>query len=809
MYGETLSVWLDSLCADAVFGWRQLTKRKAISAAAILSLGLAIGACIAAFRIVDALFLRPLPIANADRLYGVSLGENARNLTYAEFRQMRATRGKAELIAVSGAPGLDVTYGSDQEIERIHGQFVSGWMFGSFGLRPALGRLLTESDDLKAGAHPVAVLSYDYWTHRFGRDPAVVGRTMRLGPDWRIGESSKAFEIVGVAPERFVGTETGVVIDLFLPTMMQALVEAPYAGIFRAFVLLPPDEKIEPVRDRLLAALRASSADESKAPRTLAVESAVAGASNLRRDYRQSLAALVVLVGLVLFIACANAANLMTAQAAARSREMALRVSLGARRGHLIQLVLVESAILALFASAAGGLFAIWSGPFVVARINPPDDPASLPLTVDWRVIVFSLALTLGITFLFGLAPALRTSRIQPFGALKSGGSRRIMHSLVAAQVAFCFLGLFVAGLFVTTFDHLSNQPTGISAARVLNLSVTTLHTTEPPILWQQIGEHLRRVPGVESVAFADWPVLDGNGYKTTGISVDGAVPTDITAWLENISPGWIDTLRIPLLAGRDFSPADAPGMVIVNEEFARAFFNGRNPVGRTFEATWATLRGKRLEIVGLVGDARYRYLRQATLPVAYTNFYDGKGMMANGGTVVVRTATGNPSAVAPLLRQEVSRANTEFRVSAVHTQQEFIDAQTIRERLLATLAGFFAVVALLLAGIGLYGVLDYSIFQRRREIGIRMAIGAQAGDIARQIIFEIVAWILAGALTGLALGMASVRYIESLLYQIKTTDPSTFAVPSLALLAMALLAAAPPLIRAVRIDPVNVLRSE
>jgi predicted permease len=801
-----LVAWLDSLRADAVFGWRQLNKRKATSAAAILSLGLAIGACTAAFRIIDALFLRPLPIANPNRLYALSLGESARNFTYTEFRQMRAAQGQAELIAVSGAPSLDVTYASDQETEKAHAQFVSGWMFDSFGLRPALGRLFSANDDLKPGAHPVAVLSYDYWTRRFARDPNVIGRIVRLGPDWRIGDTAKPFEIVGVAPDRFTGTETGVVIDIFLPTMMQAMVEVPYASIFRLFVRLPPGGQIEPARDRLLAALRASSTDLSNAPRTLLAEPAAAGASNFKTDYRQALMALAVLVGLVLLIACANVANLMTAQAAARSREMALRVALGAARRRLIQLVLVESSILALLAAALSSLFAIWSAPFVVGRINPPDNPVRLLLALDWRVIAFAFAITLFVTILFGLAPALRASPTLPARAPKGG--RAPAGRSIAVQVAFCFLVLFVAGLFMTTFEKLSNQPTGISSDRLLNLNVITLQRNEPMILWDQVAEHLRNVPGVESVAYADWPILDGYSYKTTGVSIDGAPPGDVTAWTINISSGWIGVLRIPLLAGRDLLPADTPGAVIVNEEFAKAFFNGENPLGKTFQGTAGAINGRRFEIVGLVRNARYRFLRQEMLPVAYTNFRDGVGLV-QGGTIVVRTTSANPLALASLLRQEISRANPDFRVSTLHTQQELIDAQTIRERLLSTLAFFFAVVALLLAGVGLYGVLDYSVVQRRREIGIRMAIGAPAADIVRRVTVNILAWVFAGSLAGLALGLASVRYIESLLYQVKATDPGALAAPSLALFATAVLAALPPVIRATRIDPAQVLRSE
>ena len=813
--GDVLA-WIGSLRADAVFGWRQLRKRKATSAAAILSLGLAVGACTSVFRIIDALFLRPLPIANPERLYGISRPLSS-GFTYTQFRQMRGSvtkdpKDQTELIAVSAAPSLDLTYGPDEEVEKANAQFVSGWMFGRFGLRPALGRLLTESDDLKPGASPVAVLSYDYWTRRFARDPNVIGGKVRVGPDWRIGQSSKVFEIVGVAPERFTGTQPGTMTDIFVPNMMHALVEHPFAGVFQTYVFLAPGGAIEPVRDRLLAALRSASTDLSRVPRTLEAESAVAGAFGLRTDYRQALAALGVLVGLVLLIACANVANLMAAQAAARTREMALRISIGAARWRLIQMVLVESAILVLFAAAAGGLLAWWAGPFMVSRINPPDHPARLFLNLDWRVISFALALTIGVTALFGLAPALRASAVKPANALKGsddphGG--RLMRALIAVQVSFCCLVLFVAGLFVTTFERLSNQATGIFAERLLNLNIITLKPAEPSVLWDQVAQRLRILPGVESVAFADWPVLDGNGYKTTGVSINGAPPNGITAWNMNISPGWIDTLGVALLAGRDFAAADIPGAVIVNEEFARAFFSGGNPVGKTFRGTLGAMEGRRFEIVGLVRDASYRFLRQPVLPVIYTAFHEDKGRMLLSGTFVVRTSGVNPLTLASLLRREVSRAQPEFRVTSIQAQQGLIDAQTVRERLLAMLALFFAAVALLLAGVGLYGVLDYSVFRSRREIGIRMAVGAQPRDIARRVTFDIVAWIAAGALAGLGLGIGSVRYIESLLYQVKATDPSAVAAPAFALIGVAILAALPPVIRAIHIDPVNVLRSE
>ena len=550
------------------------------------------------------------------------------------------------------------------------------------------------------------------------------------------------------------------------------------------------------------------------AKQKLLVTSAAAGVSGLQKDYRRSLAALGALVALVLLIACANVANLMTAQAAARSREMALRVSIGAGRWRLVQLVLVESAWVAVLAATIGALFAWWSAPFVVSMINPPDNPARLILPADWRVLGFGVALTLGVTLLFGLAPALRASAVKPSSALKGGedphSRRRLMHALIAAQVSFCFLVLFVAGLFVTTFDRLSNQPTGFSADRLLVLDTVAQHA-QPPVFWDQVTDHLRDVPGVERVALAGWPLMTGT-MSNNNISINGAPPIDVLAFFLAVSPGWLETMNIPLVDGRDFRASDvAPGVAIVNETFAKQYFNGENPLGRSFETTYP--KRVRLQIVGLVRDARYRSMRESMLPVAYVPFHsadaDGALKAIGQATIMVRTSGANPLELASILRREVPGARPEFRVSNIRTQLEINQSLTVRERLLTMLATFFAVVALLLAGVGLYGVLDYSVLQRRREIGIRMAIGAQPAGIAKLVTTDVFSMVLAGALAGLALGMISVRYIETLFYQVKATDAGVLMLPSLAILAAALLAALPAVIHAVRIDPAAMLRSE
>ncbi len=827
-----LAVWLDSLCADAVFGWRQLRKRPVTSAAAILSLALAIGACTSAFRLIDALLLRPLPIRTPDRLYALiryGIGPDGKpragdSYEYPLFRQMSAAvKEQAELLAISYMDRVDLTYGSDQEIEQAHLQYVSGSMFGAFGLRPAAGRLIDANDDVKPGGHPYAVISYDYWTRRFGRDPKAIGRSFRLGAD------VSPYEIVGVAEEPFTGTEPGTVTDIFLPTMMNAFgISHPDSAWFRAFAVLKPSAAADPIGEKLYAVFRAVHQQRVKelanAPalwrsrflsERLSLEPAGSGLSEMQKNNRLSLAALGVLVALVLLIACANVANLMTAQAAARAREMALRVSIGAGRLRLVQLVLVESAWLASLAAAIGGWFAWWAAPFVVRMINPPSNPARLMLPADWRVLGFGLALTLAVTFLFGLAPALRASAVRPVSALKGGDDplsrRRQVRVLIAVQVAFCFLVHFVAGLFTASFDRLANQSTGFSAERLLALDTVSDHP-QPAAYWDQVGEHLRDVPGVEKVALAGWPLLSGNGWNGF-VAINGGAASEDLDYFLGVSPGWSDIMKIPLIGGRDFRAGETyPGAAIVNQTFVKHYFGGENPVGKWFEKADSSRR-IRMQIVGVVADARYRNMREPLTPTIYVPLYslDAKGapQPLNHATFLVRTTAADPLSLASVLRREVALARPGFRAANISSQQELILQHTVRERLLAMLGVFFAIVALLLAGVGLYGVLDYSVLQRRREIGIRMAVGAQAGDIARRVTAEVFAMVATGAVAGLGLGMASVRFIETLFYGVKATDPLMLALPSLAILAAAVLAAVPPVIRAVRLDPFAMLRSD
>ncbi|WP_080508000.1 ABC transporter permease [Bryobacter aggregatus] len=822
------AAWLDSFRADAVFGWRQLKSRKVTSGAAILSLALATGACTAAFRLIDALLLRPLPISHPERLYSVAfegIGADGRVSTYDScsypmFRQLRtAIQEQAESVAVSYAERIDLSYGRDEEMEKAYRQYVSGAIFETFGLRPARGRLLSASDDATPGAHPVAILSHDYWTRRFAQDPNMIGRRFRMGDE--------LYQVIGVAEERFTGTETGTVTDVFLPMMMRTprILTSDSTFWLRTLVVLQPGAAAEPVRERLRATFRSIQQERAKgltgmSPRRLEqffqekllLDPAASGRSNLQRDYGRTLLALGILVLLVLLIACANVANLMTAQATARAREMALRVSIGAGRWRLLQLVLVECAWIALLATVIGGFFAWWSAPFLVGLIHSPDNPARLVLPGDWRVAAFSLALACGVTFLFGLAPALRASAVQPVHALKGGSDpharRRMMHALIVLQVSFCFVILFVAALFAASFDKLTRQPTGFSAERILNLQAIALQP-QSPAYWDQVADRLRSVPGVEAVAQTVWPLMSGQSAVGT-IVVNGAPPSETPADFLKISPGWFSTMRISLIEGRDFSPADTnPPVAIVNQSFAKQFFNGENPTGKWFEN-----EHRRFQIVGFVQDARSRDdLRRPIRPTAYFPLHTvdtaGSFMPMGRGTFVVRTQAANPMNLAPILRQEVSGTGAAIYVSDIRAQVEINLARTVRERLLALLGMFFAVLAMLLAGIGLYGVLDYGVLQRRREIGIRLAIGAQASDIVRRVTGEAMAMVMVGAVAGIVLGVAALRYIETLLYEVKGTGVGMLLIPSLILVTASSLAMLPAVIRAVRIDPVAMLRPD
>jgi predicted permease len=823
--------WLESILADLRFGWRQLWRNKIASLTAVLSLALGIGSCVAAFRLMDALLWRPLPISNSSRLYVLSrqmsglYGKPVEDGHWStpEFKAMSgAARDQADLIAISDADRTDITWSTDGDIEKVHVAYVSGNMFPVFGLEPSLGRLIVPADDRAPGTGPYAVISWDYWNHRFGRDPQVLGRSLYIG--------DRIFEIIGVGPRDFTGTEKGTATDIFLPVAMNSEATHDSTSWHRVFIMLKPGvnaaTSLESLRQHLSAVSHAFEAGCTECLRgmtqanvdryldqKLILNSAGAGISDLQKDYRRLLGVLGLLVALVLLIACVNVANMMTAQATARAHEMALRISIGAGRHRLVQLILCQSALLALFSSVLGAFFAAWSAPFVLSLVNPPDNPARLDLPADWRVLVFGFGLMILMVLLLGLLPALRASAVRPVAALKGGDNprspRRLMQGAIALQVAFCCLVLFLSSLFVASFQRLQNRPLGFSTDRLLLLE-TVAGKGQLPVVWNQTAEALRAVPGVDSVAISRWPIL-GRIAINSDIFINGAAPDSTPAFFLMVSPGWLSTMKISLAAGRDFRPQDtSPGAAIVNETFAKTFFPGQDPVGRSFARGTGEPSYK---IVGVTPDTPYRELREPNRPVFYIPFneLDNRSAPAAAGfaTFVIHTDSKNPLAMADTLRHLIAERHNGLRVSNVRTQLDLFHDQTIRERLIATLAAFFAAVALLLAGIGLYAILNYSVLQRRREIGIRMAIGASRAGIVRLVTFDAFIMSALGGCAGIALGFGAARYVQSLFYQVKASDADMIALPVCAILFTALIATLPAVLRALRTDPIEILRAE
>jgi predicted permease len=826
--------WLQSVFADVVFACRQLNKHRTATVAAMLSLGLAVGATTAAFRLVNAVLWRTLPVAEPDRLFvlawntvsaqgGIEYRDEFDYLTFRRYSQAAAQQAELMIVGLAGRSQI-IEFDTAGETERATRQYVSGNVFPVFGFQPALGRLLTRSDDVNPGGHPVAVISYNYWMRRFARDTGVLGKTFRLG--------TQSFEIVGVAPRGFTGTEPGRMTDVFIPATMnvQALDPSRVVSWFRIWVEPRRGVSAEQARLTLQAEfvrehqerIKKFSADvpneriAAYLSERLLLEPAGAGASAPQRSLRRPLLILAALVVLVLLVACANVANLLTAQAVTRTREMALRVSIGAGRWRLIQLILVESLLLAMGASVAGALFAWWAAPFVVSLVDL-GEPLELVLDANWRTVAFGGALTMTVTALFGLAPAIRASSIQPLGGLQERGDgdahRRVTRTLVSVQMTFCVFVLFVAGLFVTTFSNLAGRSLGFEYEHLLLVDAETAPGRDVPQTWTGLMDRLRATAGVESVAFAGWVPLSGNGWTPT-VGVPGQPNLQSPSPFLPVGPGYFEAMHVGMVAGRDFAANDnapsvttdkqlIPGVGIVNEAFARVLFGGENPIGKTVTVSLNGLPP--MEIIGLVRDSAYDNVREPMRPTVYVPLESRDG---DGRTLIVRTV-GDPIAAVPAVRVELSRAGADFRALQVSPYSTMVKRQMVLERLLAILSFFFATVALLLAGIGLYGVLNYAVIQRRHEIGVRMALGARAADVVRQVVTEILGPVGVGSIVGLAGGLAFGGVIDRILFEVKASDATSIATPLLALAVAAALAALPPAVRAVRIDPAQTLRSE
>ncbi|HYN07321.1 MAG TPA: ADOP family duplicated permease [Vicinamibacterales bacterium] len=817
--------WLASARADLVFAWRQVIRHRVASLAVILSLGLAMGATLAAYRLVDAVLRRPLHVADPSQLFFVTRTVQAVDLSpddrddfdYPTYRTYVAlTTGQADLMLVGMTSRRSITFDGGDPETAVQ-QFVSGNVFATLGLRPAVGRLLSEQDDVVPGGHPVVVLSHDYWQRRFASDPAVVGRTFRM--------DGGLYEITGVAAKGFTGTEPGAVTDFFVPAMMnpEALKISGWSW-FRIWLRPRPGVDPRQVEALLHSRFQAEHIERARSfapdtPRSrveaflterLVLQPAGAGASVIQKTFRRPLWILASLATLLLLIACGNVANLQITRALARRGELALRLSLGATRGRLLQLMLFESALLATLACGAGALFAWWAAPFIVSMLAPAERPVRLILDLDVRAVAIGVSLIVAVTMIFGLAHALRASATTPAGALKEirglHGHRRLTSTLVAVQMALCVFLLMGASLFVGSLDRLQSRPLGFAPEQLLHVVVDSRRQL-PPEEWGQLAAALTDLPRIESAIVAGWAPLSGNRWRSSVTAPGVASPQDAPNWV-SVSPGYFATMRIAMLQGREFRAGDRPprldeakkpvaGVAVVNEAFARVYFGGGNPVGRRVVVDSSEAP---MQIVGLATDAVYFSVREASHPAVYVPL-----AARQGATLLVRTS-GSGTDRAQALRRELARLAPDVQLREAVTFESFLTQQLIRERLLAALSTFFAALAVILAVIGIYGVLNHAVTRERREIGLRIVLGARPAHIVLRLTARLLGAMSAGAIIGLAGGVAFGRWVQALLFETDPADPAALFVPLTLMAVAAVFAVLPPAIRAVRTDPARVI---
>ena len=821
--------WVESVFKDIRFALRMFRKHIVVTGAAIASLTLALGACLAAFSLIDALILRTLPVREPERLVYLSFPTYSAgwpigtNFSWPLFSRLRdSARSDVELFATSSdETRRRVTFGNAEAEDEVRVQFVTGNTFSVLGVGPAVGRLLTPSDDVTTGAHPVAVVSHSFWRRRFGSDPSVVGSAFTFG--------EKRLAIVGVAQESFTGIEPGRLVDLWVPI---ALYDAGgftftnrewnWLGVLGR---LNPGVTSQRARDglqapfsqfrrELMAGRRGPENPPERIERyvntPLALESAATGPSGLRQRFDRPLWILSILVGLVLLISVSNLANLYLARAAVREREMSVRLSIGASRSRLIQQMLIESGLLAAVAGVLGLLFARVAGPSIIEMLAPSTSPVYLELRTDWRLLAFLFIAGTLTTILFGLAPALRASRVAPIGALRGGEPRATSRSglprpLVAVQVSFSLAILFVAGLLLLSFGRLANTDVGFATDGVLLVRLESRDRMDPDIARltaRQLLERVRSVPGVASLSLSAWPLFSQGGSISL-VRVPGHESDTFSPPHMPVSPGFFDTMRIRFVEGRDFIPSDSeplePTAVIVNEAFARRYFGAASPIGRAYERTGQP-PPVRQEIVGVVTDVRLSDLRSVPPPTVYVPH---RGL----GTMQVRAA-GDALALTAVIDREVRATHPSLRVK-FELQSTRIANTLLRERLLALLSGFFAAVGLLMAAVGLYGVLSYSVVRRTREIGIRMALGARSGALVIAIVRDAALMTGIAIIVGLAGGLYLSGFVKGLLHEVYPTDAFSIVMPIGCLLLTAFFAAVPAAWRASQLDPVEALRSE
>ncbi len=839
---------LEQTAQDVRYGFRSLRKSPGFAATVIVSLAIGIGANTALFTLINAVMWKLLPVSDPEHLlvmrqHGPSGG--GPGFTYQQYRLLRAGEQVMELAAYSRAP-LNVSIDGSLE-PTAEGQLVSGNYFSLLGVRAQQGRLLEREDDLVPTGHPVAVLSDRYWKSRFGQDPAIVGK--------QISMSGVRFTIVGVTPPEFFGVEVGSAPQVFVPIMMQPvvmptthnlLVDRP--NLFSTWLRLVGRVRSGVSIPEAAARLDALAQNPDwqppnkftgeREPVRLSVGSAANGLSDMRNQFSQPLFILMGIVGIVLLVACANTGNLVLARAATRRSEFALRMALGAGRGRLIRQILVEGLVLSGLAGICGVALAYWATQAFVAYASAGRSPIALDLSPDMPVLAFTTAVSVIAGLLFGSVPAIRASRSESRSSARGDlstvrlavGNRRPGRALIVSQVALSLVLLVGAGIFVRSLHNLNRHETDVDQSRVLIVRVEPRGaglrgqpgvTERLDSTYRDLVDHLERIPGVQSASLARTSPLTPVPFSFRLTPRPGGEPRAVPALV--IYPRYFATMGIPLVRGRDFDEGDlrpgSPLAVIVNEAFVGTFLNGREPLGTEHGLREAprdrpdgpSISGRAVNIIGVVRDTRYPALRDATSPTMYQTFLQattGFGQMV----LHVRVAEG-ATGVSRQVREAVQAIDRDVPMFELHTLEDEVDSALVRERLIATLSSAFGMVALTLIGVGLYGLLAFSVSTRTAEIGIRVALGARSTDVRWMIVRQALTVVLVGIAIGVPaawiLGRIVARYMAGLLFQVTPSDPIAIVASTAVLLFVAVCAGVVPAQRATRINPIAALRSE
>jgi predicted permease len=814
---------LDEVGRDVRYGFRMCVKNPGFTVIIVLTLALGIGANTAIFSLIDALMLRWLPVRNPQELVQLTLQTpGGRKVPVAgtfSYAIVRALADQHEIFAgVAGFNGyFSFDVGSPGSVSRVPGAIVTGGYYETLGLNAVIGRLLTREDD-EPGAPLVAVASYGYWERQLARNPGAVGQTLRI--------NGVPMTVVGVSAPGFVGATVGSIAEITiaaaaLPQVSPSAAPLLGKGNFWLRVLARPGPGVSmsqatarlnavwpQVSESVIAPHWPASRRQAIADSEFVLSPGGTGWTILREVYQKPLFVLMAVVGLVLLIACANVASLLLARASARQREIAVRLAIGAGRARIVRQLLIESTLLSLIGAAVGVGLAWVSSRFLVSMISTGPGQIVFDLTPNWHVLGFTSAVAIATGVLFGIAPALQTTAARPSAVLKenvrmSGSRSRLLPSLVSAQVALSLVLLAGAGLFVRTLQNLQNLDPGFSAEGVLLVDLEGRRTAVP----RQLLEDVRRLPGVVSASLSTHTPLSGSVWSEPAVPAGQPIPERDNAYFIGAGSGFFATMQMHLLSGRDFTDRDSvdgPGVAVVNEVFAQRHFPNQNPVGQHLSAN---VRGQRrdLEIVGLVKNTSAAGLRAAPPPTVYVAYAQLTGDLPT--TIAVR-ATGPHGRVSAAIQQALQSKlpGGPIEVRPLSAQ---VEATIVQERMMATLGGAFGLLALTLTCIGLYGLLAYSVAQRTKEIGIRMALGAQGSRVLALVLEGGTRLVLIGIALGLPAAWAASRWVESMLFGLTPTDPATIGGATVLLTTAAQLAAYLPARRASRLDPLVALRHE